>query len=198
MALAPVAAEEEEKGKKSGIADGRAIRSVNGGSKRVEGGREVCYATAVSVTATSSHHRRFGQRSACMDGQQRGRRNGDLFYLLSQCFLSRVGMETGWSWKWPFYCGHCKSRLPSLHWANFNDGGGGGRGGVESAELAPARPRPSQHNFSHFLPAHTEEGSALPSFIHRPTTYRTAVRQSLLHLSPQLFISRLSRRKGGL
>ena len=103
-----------------------------------EGGREVCYATAVSVTATSSHHRRFGQRSACMDGQQRGRRNGDLFYLLSQCFLSRVGMETGWSWKWPFYCGHCKSRLPSLHWANFNDGGGGGRGGVESAELLPA------------------------------------------------------------
>lgn len=38
VALAPVA--EEEEGKKSGIADGRAIRSVNGGSKRVGGGKE--------------------------------------------------------------------------------------------------------------------------------------------------------------
>ena len=53
---------------------------------------------------------------------------------LSKGFLSRVGMETSRRWKWPFYCGHCESRLSSLHWANFNDGVGGG---VESAELAP-------------------------------------------------------------
>ena len=154
----------------------------------------MCYATAVSVTASSSHHRRFGQRSACMDGQQRGRRNGDLFYLLSQCFLSRVGMETGWSWKWPFYCGHCKSRLPSLHWANFNDGGGGGRGGVESAELLPA---PVRVHLSTILatfcpPTRRKARLFPPSSTDRPPT---AVRQSLLHLSPQLFISRLSRRK---
>ena len=115
-----------------------------------------------------------------MDGHlllQLSRRNG-----LSEGFLSRVGMETSRRWKWPFYCGHCESRLSSLHWANFNDGVGGG---VESAELAP-------------ISAQFQPLFARPHGLRSPssaTHRRQSDRRTLLHLSPQLFISRLSRRE---
>ena len=61
-------------------------------------------------------------------------------------------METSRSWKWPFYCGHCESRLSSpcigLILMTVSE---------EAVEASRVRNlRPSQHNFSHFLPAHTD------------------------------------------
>ena len=112
---------------------------------------------------------------------QLSRRNGDLVSLRAFCQgleWKRVGGGNG------LFTAAIVSLAspPSLHWANFNDGVGGG---VESAELAPIS--------AQFQPLFARPHGLLspPSATHR----RQSDRRTLLHLSPQLFISRLSRRE---